>query len=164
MWSRDEDEDPGLDIVLIHFETRTHFRPISMAVLWSWYDAISSWGIDGAHEMAIQSAKQLVAGELAADEHEHLRRMLEAIKHYVEKSKHQSKEDHVLWTSYEMLSRREWTRAQALRFAQNILDPAITADAWRRRVDRWGQRNNKSPLGFSRGRPTQDKNGHIASE
>jgi hypothetical protein len=162
----EEDYYISVEILLSDSETGEMFPfTLSISQFWGWYDTITRWGLEQALEMAAYSATLVkhelvekgphgaitVTGQLPDQDHAYLRKMLEALKAYGDRFSNRN--EYVLALSYDLLSRREWTRDQALRFAQNMLDPTISADAWRRRVDRWAGREGKPAIGLTKGRP-----------
>ena len=162
----EKDDDLSVGVLLSNLETGEIFPfTLSLEQFWGWYDVITRWGLDQALEMAVYSAMLVkselvekgpygtitVKGQLPDQDRAYLREFLEELKAYGDHFK--DKSEHVLSLSYDQLSRRAWTREQALRFARNLLDSSITAEAWRRRVDRWAEREGKPALGLTRGRP-----------
>lgn len=150
-----EDWETSVGILLTDPETGDDFpHLLSLPVFWGWYTVIVSQGIDQALEMAAfagalvrhdlvdkRDGGTFVKGGLPQEERAYLRRMLECLKDMGDRNK--DKETHALQISYEVLGRKDWTRKQAARFASNVLGREISTDTWRKRVDRWAQRQGK---------------------
>ena len=64
-------------------------------------------------------------------------------------------EEQALWFSYELLRQQKTTRPRAARFASQLLGRTITAEAWRKAVNKWALENEMPDLGLPPGRPVK---------
>ncbi len=65
--------------------------------------------------------------------------------------------DMLLEETYKLLSERKISRNTAATIAQDVLQENISADAWRKAVDKWALDNGKPKLDLPHGRPTKQK-------
>lgn len=66
-------------------------------------------------------------------------------------------EEQALWFSYELLRQQKTTRPRAARFASHLLGRTVTAEAWRKAVNKWADQNDMPPLDLPHGRPSKKK-------
>ncbi len=65
--------------------------------------------------------------------------------------------DRLLEETYKLLSERKINRNTAATIAQDVLQEKISADAWRKAVDKWALDNGKPKLDLPHGRPIKQK-------
>jgi hypothetical protein len=71
----------------------------------------------------------------------------------------QDNEDMLLNHSYTLLHNKAMTRDQAAQFASSALGRPITANAWRKKTDRWGEKQGLPALGQTKRRPRRRVSG-----
>ncbi len=163
--SNNSDDNRPIYVVMTDPATGQGFSPApEILVFWSWYETIKEWGIEHAHQMAIESARvgrHQLFGEykLSDEEHNSLRRWLETIKS--DGDIYQDREGEALTVSYNMLQSGEWTRQRAARFAGYLLGYSIQPDAWKKRLDKWIARNGKPKLQLPRAKRVDPEQSNI---
>jgi hypothetical protein len=103
-------------------------------------ELIEKWGIGQAQELLLFGAS-LVKKETSERDVERLRLILEAV-HRSPIGQAEDLEDHVLWRSYTWLLEKQINRKQAARYASDVLGREISTDTWRKRVDRWAEKQH----------------------
>ena len=101
-------------------------------------ELIDTWGMGQARDLLIFGAS-LVKRDAA----KHSASRLQVILDSVQRSaigKAEDLEAFVLWRSYTWLLDKQINRKQAARYASDVLGREISTDTWRKRVDRWAEK------------------------
>ena len=129
----------------------------SLGKLASLYHATRTLGPDAVYDIASIVAS-LVRPERTTEEKERLQYALDELCTRVDEWT--DNEDMLLDQSYVALEQGRWTRARAANIAQTVLKKPLSTEAWRKRVDRWAEKQGLPPLGQTKRRPRSRLSGH----
>ncbi len=123
------------------------------------YDLTERAGVEQAYQLFRFAAQ--IAARPWTDQQEHgLRQCFDAVLADIERRIKElpDPEETALWYSYELLSRQKTTRTRVARLASHLLGRPITAEAWRKAVNKWASEKGMPPLGLPPGRPQKNRN------
>jgi hypothetical protein len=103
-------------------------------------EIVTKWGVGPALDLLLFGAS-VARCAIAETDVTHLKTVLERLPHST-LGQAGDLEDWVLWRTYTWLREKQVTRAQAAKYAEDILQKPVSTDGWRMAVDRWAAKRH----------------------